>query len=574
MKKKHLLLTTLLTFLLTGTLGAESNKWVEEFLRRYQPSTTESSQGQSATPLGQAIQTGNVAIGMNDLVNLMLDYNLDIQSNRFSPRSSYYSALVFYRFLQPSVSFSGTIGRNTTPSTSQLAGGRFTTALTDSFAVNYAQNLSYGTTLGVSVTENRLSSSSNNVVYNPSWTGKVTYTALQHLWQNRGRSINLHQILQGENNTKISEVNFEIQLISAINTAQKAYWDLVYAAENLKISQQSLDVALTTLNENEMKVEIGTLAPIDVVQTKADVATRRDTLVSSSFGVTSAEDQIKKLISADKNPSLFLLKFTPKDAPVQPSSVQIPSLEDAVKIALENRPEMRAAQLDLKNKEIDVQYTENQKKPALDLIASFTQNSVGGTQIRGFLIGQTGLLANPIPGGIGDSLRQLFDYNYKGYALGFNFSIPLNNKAAIADHDRAVTEKDLSDAKLAATAQSILLDVRNALQQVELNRARIETAQVALDLEQQKLDAEKTKFDLGTSTLRFVLEEQRNLAQAQTTELQTRISFAKAVLDLDKAMGLTLQRNNIELERALNKTSMSEYKPASTPAATAPAAQK
>jgi outer membrane protein TolC len=164
---------------------------------------------------------------------------------------------------------------------------------------------------------------------------------------------------------------------------------------------------------------------------------------------------------------------------------------------------------------------------------------------------------------LGQSFEQLFNYQYKGYSLGFNFTMPLNNKGPAANHDKAVTDRQTSEANMAAIAQQILLDVRNALQQVELNRARIDTAQTALDLEQQRLDAEKTKFELGTSTLRFVLDEQNNLAVAQTTLLQTRVNFAKALIDLDNAMGLTLQRSNVELEKALNTSNLSQYKPAS-----------
>jgi outer membrane protein TolC len=311
------------------------------------------------------------------------------------------------------------------------------------------------------------------------------------------------------------------------------------------------------------------MAQIDVNQSRSDVANKNDAMVTAGFAVTTAEDQIKKLISGDKNPSLFLMKFTPKDVggPQPASTVQIPSLEEAVKIALENRPEMKSALLDLQNKELGVQYYANQRLPVLDAIATFTQNGLGGTQTRSFNIGGAPL-ANPVPGGFFDGFGQLWNYQYKGYSLGFNFTMPLNNKAANANRDKSVNDRATSEANLAAVGQQILLDVRNALQQVELNRARIDTAQVALDLQQQTLDAEKTKFDLGTSTLTFVLTQQNNLSLAQTNLLQTRINFAKALVDLDNSMGLLLQHNNVQLDKALNNGTTAQYKPASvsTPA--------
>jgi outer membrane protein len=157
-----------------------------------------------------------------------------------------------------------------------------------------------------------------------------------------------------------------------------------------------------------------------------------------------------------------------------------------------------------------------------------------------------------IPGGMGDAFGQLFGYNYTGYSVGFSLTIPLSNRAAEADYDRALTDQRLAQSRLDVTAQGIALEVRNALTQVEMNRARIETAKTTRELAAQKLDAEQTKFNLGTSTLRFVLEEQRNVAQAETNEVQSIVNFTKSLVDLDKSMGMTLRRNNIEIEKTLN----------------------
>jgi outer membrane protein TolC len=312
-----------------------------------------------------------------------------------------------------------------------------------------------------------------------------------------------------------------------------------------------------------MKVEIGTLAPIDVVQTQSEVASRREQMVVSTYTVTQTEDQIKKLTSSDKDPSMFLIKLRAQESPRRPEGVQIPSLEEAVKTALENRPEMRQAELDLKNKDLDVEYTKNQKLPAFDVTAGYNQNGTGGTRTE--RVGALGAsqVTRIVPGGVGSALTQLFGYNYTGYSMGFSFVLPLSNKAQEADYERALNEHRLSESKMSVAAQAIALEVRNALTQVEMNRARIETAQTTRELAEQRLDAEQTKFNLGTSTLRFVLEEQRNVAQAQTNELQSVVNFTKGLVDLDKAMGLTLKKNNIEIEKTLGQVALKiKYRPA------------
>lgn len=561
MKLTRIIVSSLMALMLATPVMAGPD-WVQDFLRRYEP--PKAPVGEVATTnLGQFLQTGVIPITLNDVINLMIEKNLDIRSNRLSPRSSYFQSLVFYRALQPSIRLTGTIGHDAVLSTTQLNGATARTQLFGNYTLGFSQLLPTGTSLAVDMTMNRLSSNSNNSIFNPSYTGKVTYSVGQHLLRDRGRLVNTRQIQIWQNNEKISETQFELQLTSLLVQAQKAYWDLVFANEDLDVKQRSLDLAQQTLEENRTKVEIGTLAPIDVVQTEADVAARREQLVVSTFNVTQAEDQIKKMTSSDKDPAMFLVKFRAEEAPLRPDSVQIPTLEDAVKIALENRPEMRQALLDLKNKDIDVQYTHNQKLPVFDLTATYNQNGTGGEKRRDITLG-SGLLAHPIPGGLFDAFGQLFGYQYTGYSVGFSLVIPLSNKAAKADYDRALNEQRLSQSKMDVLAQQIALDVRNALTQVEMNRARIETAAATRALAEQKLEAEQTKFDLGTSTLRFVLEEQRNVAQAQSNELQTVVNFTKSLVDLDKAMGLTLPKNNIELDKTLNPVA-SQLSPPETP---------
>jgi len=533
-----------------------SSDWVRDFLRRYDASPG-AGVNHASTPaprLGQFLRTGEVPITMNDVIEMMIDNNLDIRANRLAPRSSYLQAVVFYRALLPSFRLTSNIARDVALSTTQLNGA--TSRIQDSafFDANFSQLLPTGTSLNVDLTMNRLLTNSNNSIFNPSYTGKVTYTVGQHLLQNRGRVINLRQVLEGQNTEKISEATFELQLTNLIVQAQKSYWDLVFAGRDLDLKKQSLDLAQQTFDENKTRVEVGTLAPIDLIQTESEIANWNDLLVVSQYNVASAEDQIKKLTSSDKDPSMFMVKLRAQEVPTPPEAAEIPGLEEAVRIALENRPEMRQVTLDLKNKDLDVTYTKNQRSPLFDITASYDQNGTGGTQRRGFLLG-TPPLNPPIAGGVLQSFGQLFSYGYTGLSAGFSLVIPLNNKAANADYARALNEQQLSQRKIDTTAQQIALDVRNALMQVEMNRSRITTAKKALELAQRKMEAEKEKFDLGTSTIRFVLDEQNNVAQAASNELQTVVNFTKSLVDLDHAMGMTLKKNHIEFEKTLNSGS-------------------
>jgi outer membrane protein TolC len=396
-------------------------------------------------------------------------------------------------------------------------------------------------------------SKTNNAfsTFNPSYVGKITYSVSQHLLQNRGSIVNLRQIYEAQNSEKISEAQFEIQLTNLLVTAQKAYWDLVFSEGDLQVKQASLKLAKQTLEENKQKVEIGTMAKIDVVQTQLDVAQRGDVVVGASGTVTQAQDQIKKLISNANDSSLFMVSLKTMESPREPHPNEIPDLKSALAVAFENRPEIRQAVLDLKNKDLDVQYTKNQKSASFDISANFSQNGTGGTQrVLGSVLGQS-TVTEIKPGGVGDAISQLFGFNYTGYNVGFTFIIPLDNKAAKADFSRAVNERKLSSSKIDATSQAIALEVRNAITSAEVASARVDTARATLDLAQQTLDAEKAKFDAGTSILKFVLEAQRDVSTYQSAEIQAEVNYTKALVDLDRAMGMTLNRNGLQLDKAL-----------------------
>ena len=545
----HLLIVLLF---IAAPLGAQSNNFAKDFLRDYHPEADKAATPPADPPtlMAQFVQAGEIPISLNDVVNMMIDQNLDIQSNRFAPRSSALQTLVFYRVLQPSLTVNVTWANNSSFSTSQLNGASSLGLLQNNFSISYAKNLKWGTTIGVGTTMARSKTNNAFSTFNPAYVGKITYSVTQPLLQNRGSLINLRQVYQAQNNEKISDAQFEIQLTNLLVTAQKAYWDLVFSEKDLAVKQGSLELAKKTLEENKQKVEIGTMARIEVVQTQLDVAQRGDVVVGAKGSVTTSQDQIKKLISNSNDTSMFLINLKAMENPRSPAPNEIPSLKEALATALENRPEIRQAMLDLKNKDLDVAYTKNQTKPSLDLNANFSQNGTGGTRrLLGDALG--GIPDEVVPGGVADALKQMWGFNYTGYNVGFTLVIPLDNKAAKAEYSRAQNERKLSNSRIEATTQGIALEVKNAINQAEIASARIETARATRELAQLTLAAEKAKFDAGTSILRSVLESQRDLSTFETAEIQAEVNYTKALVDLDRAMGMTLKHNGLELNKAL-----------------------
>lgn len=543
---------TLVLLLNTSPLWAQN--WVTQFLNRYRPvPAAEASELPSSTPqnLAEMMRAGALPLSVGDVVRLMLENNLDIRVDRFSPRSNEHLIDTLFRPFEPTLRLSSTTSRSSSPSRSQLDGAEQAKELRHSYAIGYGQTLQSGTSVGVDVTVNRNSSNSAFNTFNPSWFGTVRYSFNQPLLRNRGRQINTRGIRIAQNGLKMSEVQFEIQVIDLVVQAQRLYWDLVLERENQKVRQRSLDLAQKTLQDNRRQVEIGTLAAIEVVQAESEVASRQEQLVVTNFTEDQIEDRIKKLITTTADPGLVLAQLTPVDPVRRPAASDVMPLAEAIRVALENRPEMRQLAIESQNRDIDLAYLKNQLLPTMDIFGAYTQSGVGGTETLRNGFGPTAPIIAVNKGGLFDAFRQILSYDFTGYAVGFNVNIPLSNKAAQAEHARAVNEKRLTESRLSAAAQQIALEVRNAYSQVEMNRARIEAASKARELAERRLEAEQKKFQLGTSAIRFVLEEQRNLTVGQTNEIQALVSYTKAILDFERATGRTLQRQNIELQKAL-----------------------
>jgi outer membrane protein len=206
--------------------------------------------------------------------------------------------------------------------------------------------------------------------------------------------------------------------------------------------------------------------------------------------------------------------------------------------------------MQLQNSDIQLKYNKNQLLPQLGIGASYTQSGVGGVQRIKSQLGSDEVV-NIVRGGLTDAFGQVFAYDYTGYTVGFNFTIPLSNKSARGEYSKSLADKQALLARRNRTVQQIALEVRNASSQVDMNRARINAAERALELANRQLEAEQKKFQLGTSQLRFVLQEQQSVTAAQTSQIQALVNYAKSLVDYDRAVGRTLQKNNIEIDKQL-----------------------
>jgi outer membrane protein TolC len=462
----------------------------------------------------------------------------------------------------PVVNASLTFQRALTPQANAVVSG--TPALSQNTTegdISYQQGFSPGTSLSVGFKNGRLTSNSPRNFTNPSLSSTFTATVRQHLLQGFGPSLNTRLIRQAKNNKKISEEGFRFQVIVTVSQIQNIYWDLVNAYEDFKVKERSLSLAQKTLSDNQKQVEIGTLAPLDVVRAQSSVATAEQDLIISRTNLQLQQLVMKNALtrSLSGNSPVVQAAVIPTDTIQIPDQENLPPVDDLIQQALSNRPDYTQLKINLKNSEINIKGTNNGLLPVVDLIGFYGASAIAGLQNPlGTCTGTQTPATNQciLPGtipptGFGDAFTNLFNSSAPDKGVAINIQIPLSNRAAQATQIRSRLEYRQSQLSLKSLENQIAFTVRNDAFTVEQNRARVAAAQKARELSAQTLDAEQKKYNLGASTYLAVLQDERDLAASESALVAAMTNYAKSKVQLDRDTAQTLDRNNIKLDEAV-----------------------
>ena len=283
------------------------------------------------------------------------------------------------------------------------------------------------------------------------------------------------------------------------------------------------------------------MAPIGVLEAEAEVAVREEAVILAEEAIYLNEDSLKRFINDPESGDFWGSDYVPQDEPtVEPYEID---LEDAVRVALERRPVLEQSRVELETRDYDVRFTKNQMQPQVDVVGSVALNGIGGRQlVREDFAGQPSVI---IPGGYGDAMDQLFGGDFRDWSLGLEVSYPLGNSQAAASHAQAQVAERQQQARIDSAELGVAQEVRQTARFVQTNRKRIDATRVARELADRRLDAEQKKFEVGMSTSFFIVQAQRDLAQARANELRALIDYIKAIADFERARGTILDRANV-----------------------------
>jgi outer membrane protein TolC len=392
--------------------------------------------------------------------------------------------------------------------------------------VGVEQRLQLGTRLGLQVSQQHINSNetaSTSRFIEPSDELRTTLIFVQPVLRNFGFDVNRTRIRIAETNQEISDSSLKERVIRVVTLVQELYWDLVFRIQELEVRRLSLKLAQDLLAQTRVQVAVGTQPQLSILEGEAGVAAREEAVIVGENNVRNVEDRLKELLSFFEDRQKGGVAIAPTDTPQ--FTIEAIDLEKALEAAFEHRPDYRQAKLEIESRNLNERFTRNQLLPTLELE------------------GRVGL--NGIDDNIGEMLNNFASGNYVQYRVGINVRYPLGNQAAKSRFTRARLEVEQAKAILERTEQRILVEVREAVRNVETNIKRVSVTRGARELTQKKLEAEEKKLAVGLSSVREVLRFQDDLSAEQSREIRALTDYNVSLANLDRAKGTTLERLNI-----------------------------
>jgi len=489
-----------------------------------------------------------VRLTLDEAVKFALERNLDIAVQRLNPEINDIAVASVRSVYHPSLTSTLTTSSTTTPSTSTIsggaAGGDAVVAGSGIYNGGIAQSIPWGGgSMTVALNNNRQTTTSLNTLYNPTfntnWSGSYVQPILRGFRIDATRqSLRVTKITRD-----ISDVQLKATITNTLSNVRNAYWDYVYATQAVEVARQSLALATKLVQDNQTRVEVGTMAPIDVVQAQSEQATRRQTLVSAESSRRTTELTLKRLIVAGTSDPNWNAQLDPVDRPdFRPEPVDI---DAAVRRALSQRTDLEIAKKNVSANDVTLKFLQDQLKPQADVTMTYGLVGLGGSQLITTGSGVNRTVTGSIPGGYGDALSTLFGRNFPRWTLSMAFSYPLGLSAQEASVARARVQLNQIQAQMKQIELQVATDVTNAAVSSQNAAEAVQAAQAAREFAQRKLEAEQSKFEVGMSTNYFVVQAQRDLADAQNTELRQTLNYRKSLVELERLQQTTLQNLNI-----------------------------
>ena len=493
------------------------------------PTTTVPPQQPAAPPAA----AGPVRqLTVDDAVRLALEQNLGVQVERINPQLQDYSIAQAYTAWRPGLTAGLSAQSQDSPPSSFLSGASDKITSTNSGGnVGVTQLLPWGTSYAVSYDTNRFTTNNVFSSFNPQFGANLDVAVVQPLLRGFRFDTARYQLAAARKNREISDVDLQQTLALTERNVKNAYWEYKYALASLDVARQSLELAQESLRNTRTRVEIGTLAPIDVIEAEAEVAQREEAVILAEASIGQAEDRLRSLIFDPNTPDFWAMRIEPVD-PV-PLQVQAVDVNGAITRALAERTDLQQSKKSIERSGYAERFYKNEALPAVDARLDYNSTGLGGTQ----LLRGEGAFPPPVIGQIerpySDLLRDVFGSEFPTWRASLNVTYPIGQSTADASLARTRLEIRQSQTNLRNLELQVATQVRDAGRQLTANSKRVDATRASRVLAERRLEAEEKKFAAGMSTSFLVFQAQRDLSQARNTELRALLDYTQSQVDFE-----------------------------------------
>jgi len=494
---------------------------------------------------------GKLELSLKNFIELVMANNTDIQEAFLSleiPKNNIVSAFGKWDPIA-NASFSSTRNTNipTDPTQAHVA-GEISKSLSQPLALSYGQTIDTGLSYSVSFSGTKSSSSNSLSSYNPGLSSSLQFSVTQPLLQNRGRYVNRIPVMQAESTYKRSQYGLQSSLLTLVSNAENAYWNVISARENLRVQEKSRDAAKANLDFVQQQLDLGAVAELDIYNPQGQLAAADFSVSQAKFRLASAEDALRRQISADLDPDIAKLPVELTE-PVDLAAGQPIPLDtgQSVQKALASNPNILSAAQQLDLDELGIQSAKNLLLPQLSFTAAYTTKGQGGVFYPSStsLFGGTGGSIQPIPGGITDALDQMFGFGYPTYLGRLTLTLPIKSRTASMTMASALVTKKSDALTLRTTQQNIRLQTLTAVTNLQGYVEQLKLARVQRDIQQKNYEAEQEKYTLGTDTNQNVVIALQNLVLAESNVVSAQVSVRTGILAVYQSTGELLDNYGI-----------------------------
>lgn len=492
---------------------------------------------ETAPTLELSPAAGELHLSLEEAIAIALERNLDLLVSRNSYQDSVFGVREARGFFDLQLTAGLAAADDESPAVSELEGATVVTQEDQQWSLGLAQPTPLGGEASLDWVNSRVETNDEFAFINPVYQSGLTLGYTQPLLQGFGRRVARNEILVAQKGQEIGRGEFKAQVIATAQEVANAYWALVEARQQLGVAQEALALAEELHEQNKIRVDVGTLAPLELVQSEAGVATQREEIIRARTAVGNAADQLRLLLNLRQGP-LWTAELVPETEPsTEPIEIDLPS---ALAGARQDRIELAIQRASVDQAHLGVALASSFFRPRLDLNLSYTYSGVGGD----VLDPETGVVA---PGGFSDALDQVTGRDFPGWQVGLQFAYPLQNRTGRARRTRAEIAVDSAEILYEQLRQQIATEVRSAARNLESAWEQVESARASRRLQERSLEAEQKRFDNGMSTSFQVLQVQNELTAARSREVAATVGYNRAVIEYHRAVGELLDTTGIRL---------------------------